>query len=345
MKRDKSPEKHREHLDRRKHVTVVALRVTALVVVAALAAVTLLLPAAPSSKTSKAFAQTEPKSSQRDKDTLVKDIVTIDEEASDIDTQLKELDSKSAHLKDEIDGTENEIASQRQRLQKKRRALSMRVRNMYVNGKTSNLELLLTSEDFSEFMERSEFLKKVNTQDSQLIDNIKQESKKLDTSLAELKLSKAEVDGLASEFRRRQKRLAQTRSEREKLLSQAAGNRVAVQEQSSRVEAKIDQLNPPDAAPARPTGKSMTMVATGYSAQEPGLDENTATGMKAQHGVVAVDPRVIPLGTRLYVQGYGYAIAGDTGSAIKGNRIDLCFDTLAEVEAYGWRTVRVDILD
>jgi 3D (Asp-Asp-Asp) domain-containing protein len=67
--------------------------------------------------------------------------------------------------------------------------------------------------------------------------------------------------------------------------------------------------------------------------------------MKAQHGVVAVDPRVIPLGTRLNVEGYGNCIAGDTGSAIKGNRIDLCFDTLAECNAYGMRKVRVEILN
>jgi 3D (Asp-Asp-Asp) domain-containing protein len=89
----------------------------------------------------------------------------------------------------------------------------------------------------------------------------------------------------------------------------------------------------------------MMMLATGYSPQEPGLDDHTASGMKAQHGVVAVDPRVIPLGTRLNVEGYGNCIAGDTGSAIKGNRIDLCFDTLAECNAYNTGMVRVEILD
>lgn len=75
------------------------------------------------------------------------------------------------------------------------------------------------------------------------------------------------------------------------------------------------------------------------------MNDHTATGMKAQHGVVAVDPSVIPLGTRLYVEGYGNAIAADTGSAIKGNRIDLCFDTLSECNKYGRRTVKVEILD
>jgi len=109
----------------------------------------------------------------------------------------------------------------------------------------------------------------------------------------------------------------------------------------------MQQINAP-AAPVtgRPTGKVLTMVATAYSPQEPGLDDHTASGMRATRGVVAVDPRVIPLGTRLNVEGYGNCIAGDTGSAIKGNRIDLCFDTLEEMNAYGgYHTVRVEILD
>jgi 3D (Asp-Asp-Asp) domain-containing protein len=67
--------------------------------------------------------------------------------------------------------------------------------------------------------------------------------------------------------------------------------------------------------------------------------------MKAGKGVVAVDPRVIPLGTRLYIEGYGVAVAGDVGSAIKGRRIDLGFGTYAEAIRWGRRNVRVQILD
>jgi len=71
----------------------------------------------------------------------------------------------------------------------------------------------------------------------------------------------------------------------------------------------------------------------------------TASGMKARYGVVAVDPRVIPLGTNLYVVGYGYAIAGDTGGAIKGNKIDLFFDTRQECYTFGRRQITVYVLD
>lgn len=91
--------------------------------------------------------------------------------------------------------------------------------------------------------------------------------------------------------------------------------------------------------------KVMTMSATGYSAKEPGLSDYTATGMLARNGVVAVDPRVIPLYTRVYVEGYGFAIAGDTGGAIKGNKIDLCYDTVEEANAWGRRNVTVYILE
>ncbi|HLT57815.1 MAG TPA: ubiquitin-like domain-containing protein [Limnochordales bacterium] len=73
-------------------------------------------------------------------------------------------------------------------------------------------------------------------------------------------------------------------------------------------------------------------------------DGRTATGVPAGHGVVAVDPGVIPLGTRVYIPGYGIALAADVGSAIRGHRIDLAFDTYREALHYGRRWVKVYIL-
>lgn len=70
----------------------------------------------------------------------------------------------------------------------------------------------------------------------------------------------------------------------------------------------------------------------------------TATGYRAQYGHVAVDPRVIPLGSLVYVEGYGIAIASDTGGAIKGNRIDLCMNSYAEAMRFGRKTVKVYVL-
>ena len=75
-----------------------------------------------------------------------------------------------------------------------------------------------------------------------------------------------------------------------------------------------------------------------------GVGPTTAIGLLARHGVIAVDPSVIRLGTKLYIDGYGYGVAGDTGGAIKGDRIDLCFDTYDEAMQFGRRTVKVYIL-
>lgn len=73
-------------------------------------------------------------------------------------------------------------------------------------------------------------------------------------------------------------------------------------------------------------------------------DGITSTGHRAGVGIAAVDPRVIPLGSLLYVEGYGYAWALDVGGAIKGKRIDLCVDQVEEAMRWGIRTVRVHIL-
>lgn len=94
--------------------------------------------------------------------------------------------------------------------------------------------------------------------------------------------------------------------------------------------------------------KTITMVATAYTADpaENGPWGNVAyDGQPLRRGIVAVDPDVIPMGTRLYIEGYGEAIAADQGSKIKGNRIDLFMDSKTEAYNWGMRTVKVIILD
>jgi 3D (Asp-Asp-Asp) domain-containing protein len=91
-----------------------------------------------------------------------------------------------------------------------------------------------------------------------------------------------------------------------------------------------------------------TMVATAYDPSPATIGRHatgrTCTGRIAKFGVIAVDPRVIPLGTLMYVEGYGFGIAADRGSAIKGNRIDLCYASKRVADRYGIRPVRVHIL-
>ncbi|WP_302815416.1 G5 and 3D domain-containing protein [Selenomonas flueggei] len=88
-----------------------------------------------------------------------------------------------------------------------------------------------------------------------------------------------------------------------------------------------------------------TMHASAYLPSDGGGSGITATGMAARRGVVAVDPNVIPLGSRLYIPGYGEAIAADTGGAIVGNTIDLCMESYDEAIQFGRRSVEVYVLE
>jgi len=98
----------------------------------------------------------------------------------------------------------------------------------------------------------------------------------------------------------------------------------------------------------------LTCNATAYdlSAEENGgYAGQTATGVPLDKGVIAVDPKVIPLGSRVYIEAldgswsYGYAVAADTGGAIKGKRVDLCYRTRSECIQFGRRPCRVYVLN
>ena len=84
--------------------------------------------------------------------------------------------------------------------------------------------------------------------------------------------------------------------------------------------------------------RTVTVSATGYS-----LPGRTATGLPVGLGVVAVDPSVIPLGTKMTIPGYGEGVAADTGSAVQGYEIDLWFPTVAAALAWGRRTVTITL--
>ncbi|WP_085992657.1 LysM peptidoglycan-binding domain-containing protein [Oceanobacillus senegalensis] len=96
-------------------------------------------------------------------------------------------------------------------------------------------------------------------------------------------------------------------------------------------------------------GKTLTVEATAYTAYCAGCSGITATGVNLKENpnakVIAVDPNVIPLGSKVYVEGYGEAIAADTGGAINGNKIDVHVPTKDEAYNWGRRTVEVTVIE
>ncbi|MFF2442649.1 LysM peptidoglycan-binding and 3D domain-containing protein [Priestia megaterium] len=106
---------------------------------------------------------------------------------------------------------------------------------------------------------------------------------------------------------------------------------------------------PAPAQERKSVSKEITVEATAYTAYCAGCSGITATGIDLRSNpnrkVIAVDPRVIPLGSRVYVEGYGEAIAGDTGGAIKGTRVDLFMASQSSALNWGRKTVKLQILD
>lgn len=118
------------------------------------------------------------------------------------------------------------------------------------------------------------------------------------------------------------------------------------------LESRIKRNKRPGLVVSRGSGsvvREIYMEATGYTAYCNGCSGKTATGINLRANpnakVIAVDPRIIPLGTKVWVEGYGYAIAADKGGAIKGHKIDVHFATKSQAYAWGRRTVLVKILN
>jgi peptidoglycan DL-endopeptidase CwlO len=131
---------------------------------------------------------------------------------------------------------------------------------------------------------------------------------------------------------RAQERLNATRIASLESAARAAETRSVAVVQVAQTAAPVQD------APAQGSRRALTVVATGYS-----LSGSTATGLPVGWGVVAVDPSVIPLGTRLTIPGYGEGVAADVGGAVQGATIDLWFPTDAQARAWGRRAVTVTL--
>lgn len=91
--------------------------------------------------------------------------------------------------------------------------------------------------------------------------------------------------------------------------------------------------------------RKLFVEATAYSAMDPGNKPTTSTGELLRHGIIAVDPAVIPMGSKVYIPGYGLALAADVGGRIKGNIIDVAFDTHEEALAFGRHSFEIYIVE
>ncbi|MEH7198864.1 3D domain-containing protein [Priestia megaterium] len=146
-----------------------------------------------------------------------------------------------------------------------------------------------------------------------------------------------------------QKEQQQAQAEQaQKEQQQAQAEQTQKEQQQAQAEQAQKEQQPAESS-QQASGKSMTVEATAYTANCAGCSGTTATGvdLKANPNqkVIAVDPSVIPLGSKVYVEGYGEAVAADTGGAIKGNRIDVFVPSEGDAQQFGRKSVKITVMN
>jgi 3D (Asp-Asp-Asp) domain-containing protein len=220
------------------------------------------------------------------------------------------------------------------------RRLAARVRALYEQGRPEPLAVILGAETLDDAVSGVEHLSTMADDDRLNIERARAARKKLVRLTAVLAQREAENESLRGAAADAAETLLRARAQRIAGIASLAalregnGRRIATIESTARSLASA-------ASPALETAvagnsRLLTVEATGYSMQG-----HTASGIPVGPGVVAVDPAVIPIGTRLTIPGYGEGIAADTGGAITGARVDLWFSSQADARAWGRRSVTI----
>ncbi|MDQ3669719.1 MAG: 3D domain-containing protein [Actinomycetota bacterium] len=281
-----------------------------------------------------------------------------------LDSQLGRAERRLAALRSEAEAVEQRRESARAQLALVRRTLeegegrlALRLRELYIEGDPDPLAVLLGASSLDDAITSLENLGRFAKQDREIVAQVSDARAAVKAALANLAAREGELRRLTAGAEAARSGLLAARSERSSYLAgllrqrrvnQAELDRVAAQSQE--IASHSDDTGSGDVSESEPGssggsppplvtgGTRMTVQSTGYC-----LQGTTATGIPVSWGVVAVDPSVIPLGTRMTVPGYGEGVAADTGSAVKGAIIDLWFPSCAQAIVWGRRTVTITL--
>ena len=285
-----------------------------------------------------------------------------------LESSLARADRRLAVLEEREEGLEREEASARVQLRIARsdlseadRRLATRLQILYMEGEVDPLAVILGAESLDQALNALEGLGRVASLDGSILQQVRVTRRNVDRAVRRLAERRAALRALVEEAAGERDRLASARAARSSYLADLASRRAltgraierltaqasAAQEKAASLPTSGDGPSAPVSAPAptptaTPTagsGTQMTVTSTGYC-----LRGTTATGIPTGWGVVAVDPAVIPLGTRMSIPGYGEGVAADTGSAVRGATIDLWFPQCAQALAWGRKVVSITLL-
>jgi len=233
-----------------------------------------------------------------------------------------------------------------------------RVKAMYTTGTNGYLQVLLSSNNLSDLISRVDSIATVMKFDNQVITKLKLNEQAIQSQQKALSDENVKLESLKVSNEATLSNLNTDIQQQKELLNQASAKEqqlIAVQtaQEAPQIPEVTKKTSSSPTSPTLSRGGSgslsysqvLTMEATAYCGD--GVTASGSSTVRNPNGysTIAVDPRVIPLGTKVYVEGYGYAVACDIGGAIKGNIIDLFVNSQAEAENWGRRSVTVYILN
>jgi 3D (Asp-Asp-Asp) domain-containing protein len=259
--------------------------------------------------------------------------------------QVAAIHARSHELVLEQASMRRRLAAARQTLAGAEAALAQRLRLLYERGETHPLEVLLGAASLEEALTDLDALRFAAEQDDAIIWRTRIERRRLDRLAERLARQRAEVRRLEDAARAEAATLARARVERAAYVEALAAQRrlkarqiAALEERARAAGSRVVATVPAAPVTTADGPQTLTVWVTGYA-----LRGRTASGVRASWGVVAVDPSIIPLGTRLTIPGYGAGIAADVGGSVRGARIDVWFPSRAEALAWGGRAVTVTL--
>jgi 3D (Asp-Asp-Asp) domain-containing protein/peptidoglycan hydrolase CwlO-like protein len=272
----------------------------------------------------------------------------LDSQLAQARAHIVALRIEAAQVRAEREAAQQRLAVARRSLSAAQRGLELRVEQLYEQGDNDPLEVVLGAKSVNEAFSRLDTLGRISDMDRLVLQQTEQARRLYRQQSRELAGRQQSLASLLADAARTESNLEQSRAQRASYLASLAAKErlnassiASLESQAQAVEAqarRIVPVPPSGGGGGATVGGTLTVSATGYS-----LRGRTATGIPVGWGVVAVDPNVIPLGTRMTIPGYGEGIAADTGSAIVGNTIDLWFPTLAQARQWGRRTVTITL--
>ncbi len=231
---------------------------------------------------------------------------------------------------------EQSLRLARRTLEVSQRRLADRLRLLYEQGPTDPMSVLVGATSVDDALSRIDNLHRIAGLDRQVIGAAKAARAHLTVLTQRLAADEARAQETEAATAATVAALQAAQQEQAASMASLRAERSANSSQISTLESQARELA---AIPgAGQSGRTLTVLATGYS-----LAGHTSTGVPVGYGIVAVDPGVIALGTKMAIPGYGEGVAADTGGAVSGAHIDLWFPTEAEALAWGSRTVTVTL--